>query len=54
MKVEKGQVGAPETGRAWLNSALISLRQPNGRLAAFEFNYAARLHPGAIPAEVVG
>jgi thiol-disulfide isomerase/thioredoxin len=37
MKVEKGQVRAPEIGRAWLNSPPLSLRQLRGRVALLDF-----------------
>ena len=37
MKVEKGQVRAPEIGRAWLNSPPLSLRQLRGRVVLMDF-----------------
>jgi hypothetical protein len=54
MKVKKGLVGAPEIGRAWLNSAPLSLRQLRGRPGAVAFPFATCLDPGAIPSEAVG
>ncbi|HSB75339.1 MAG TPA: redoxin domain-containing protein, partial [Terriglobales bacterium] len=37
MKVEKGQVRAPEIGRPWLNSPPLSLRQLRGRIVLIDF-----------------
>ena len=37
MKVEKGQVRAPEIGRPWLNSPPLSLRQLRGRVVLLDF-----------------
>ena len=37
MKVEKGQVRAPEIGRTWLNSPPLSLRQLRGRVVLVDF-----------------
>ena len=37
MKVDKGQVRAPEIGRVWLNSPPLSLRQLRGRVALIDF-----------------
>jgi thiol-disulfide isomerase/thioredoxin len=37
MKVEKGQVRAPEIGRVWLNSPPLSLRQLRGRVVLIDF-----------------
>jgi thiol-disulfide isomerase/thioredoxin len=37
MKVEKGQVRAPEIGRVWLNSPPLSLRQLRGRVVLMDF-----------------
>jgi len=37
MKVEKGQVRAPEIGRVWLNSPCLSLRQLRGRAVLIDF-----------------
>lgn len=37
MRVEKGQVRAPEIGRAWLNSAPLSFRQLRGRAVLVDF-----------------
>jgi thiol-disulfide isomerase/thioredoxin len=37
MRVEKGQVRAPEIGRIWLNSAPLSFRQLRGRVALVDF-----------------
>jgi thiol-disulfide isomerase/thioredoxin len=37
MKVEKGQVRAPEIGRLWLNSPPLSFRQLRGRVVLVDF-----------------
>jgi thiol-disulfide isomerase/thioredoxin len=37
MRVEKGQVRAPEIGRIWLNSAPLSFRQLRGRVVLVDF-----------------
>jgi len=37
MRVEKGQVRAPEIGRVWLNSAPLSFRQLRGRAVLVDF-----------------
>ncbi len=37
MKVEKGQVRAPEIGRLWLNSTPLSFRQLRGRVVLVDF-----------------
>src|ERR1041385_7933228 len=37
MRVEKGQVRAPEIGRVWLNSPPLSFRQLRGRAALVDF-----------------
>ena len=37
MRVEKGQVRAPEIGRIWLNSAPLSFRQLRGRAVLVDF-----------------
>ncbi len=37
MKVEKGQVRAPEIGRVWLNSTPLSFRQLRGRVVLVDF-----------------
>ena len=37
MKVDKGQVRAPEIGRVWLNSPPLSLRQLRGRVVLMDF-----------------
>lgn len=37
MRVEKGQVRAPEIGRVWLNSAPLSFRQLRGRVVLVDF-----------------
>ena len=37
MKVEKGQVRAPEIGRVWLNSSPLSFRQLRGRAVLIDF-----------------
>jgi thiol-disulfide isomerase/thioredoxin len=37
MKVEKGQVRAPEIGRVWLNSPALSFRQLRGRVVLVDF-----------------
>ena len=37
MKIEKGQVRAPEIGRIWLNSPPLSLRQLRGRAVLIDF-----------------
>ena len=37
MKVEKGQVRAPEIGRTWLNSSPLSLRQLRGKVVLIDF-----------------
>lgn len=37
MKVEKGQVRAPEIGRIWLNSSPLSFRQLRGRVVLVDF-----------------
>jgi hypothetical protein len=40
MKVEKGQVRAPEIGPFWLNSPLLNFCQLHGRAVLFDFcNY---------------
>jgi len=37
MKIERGQVRAPDIGRVWLNSAPLSLRQLRGRAVLIDF-----------------
>jgi len=37
MRVEKGQVRAPEIGRVWLNSPPLSFRQLRGRVVLVDF-----------------
>ena len=37
MRVEKGQVRAPEIGRVWLNSSPLSFRQLRGRVVLVDF-----------------
>ena len=37
MRVEKGQVRAPEIGRIWLNSSSLSFRQLRGRVVLVDF-----------------
>ena len=37
MKVEKGQVRAPEIGRLWFNSAPLTLRQLRGKVVLIDF-----------------
>jgi hypothetical protein len=38
MKVEKGQVRAPEIGRVWLNSPPLSFRQLRGSAVLVDFS----------------